>query len=61
MSIEEIVAELETIHADVIKNANLFAEGNQAAGTRARTAVVKYKKEGQNLRVTIQEIKNAAK
>ena len=62
MSLEELVDlfyemqdEMQVAHKEIEK----FTNGNKSAGTRARKSMQKIKAAAQNMRIQIQEIKNA--
>lgn len=54
---EQIKETVNNIEADV----NKFDNGNNAAGTRVRKAMQDLKALAQEMRVTVQEVKNAEK
>lgn len=55
---EKIKALLESVQPDVDK---FFTKGNSSAGTRVRQAMQDLKKLAQDLRIEVQESKNAPK
>ena len=55
---EKIKALLESLQPDVDK---FFSKGNSSAGTRVRQAMQDLKKLAQDLRIEVQESKNAPK
>jgi hypothetical protein len=55
---EKIKALLESVQPDVDK---FFSKGNSSAGTRVRQAMQDLKKLAQDLRIEVQESKNAPK
>ena len=57
-TLEKIKALLESVQPDVDK---FFSKGNSSAGTRVRQAMQDLKKLAQDLRIEVQESKNAPK
>ena len=59
MNLEELIDamqdEMHSAHEEIEK----FIAGNKSAGTRARKSMQTIKNAAQNVRVTIQEMKNA--
>ena len=59
MGLEELLDvmqdEMQVAHKEIEK----FTNGNKSAGTRARKSMQKIKAAAQNMRMQIQEIKNA--
>ena len=53
--IDTMQDEMQVAHKEIEK----FTNGNKAAGTRARKSMQKIKAAAQNMRMQIQEIKNA--
>ena len=53
---EKMIEILEGMKADVVA---FYEKGNKSAGTRVRTACQEIKKVAQDLRVNVQETKNA--
>lgn len=58
--LQELLSFMEEHLADARADVLKFEEGNMSAGTRVRKAMQATKEIAQNIRLTVQEIKNEA-
>ena len=59
MGLEELIDMMQDEMHDAHQEIEKFMAGNKSAGTRARKSMQKIKAAAQNMRMQIQEIKNA--
>ena len=59
MNLEELIDLMQDEMHDAHQEIEKFTNGNKSAGTRARKSMQKIKAAAQNMRMQIQEIKNA--
>ena len=59
MGLEELIDMMQDEMHDAHQEIEKFMAGNKSAGTRARKSMQTIKNAAQNVRVTIQEMKNA--